>query len=96
MSTEIDNILLDFGNRLLDVANGKENPTMGELIETPKCQIENFYRNKIPEKRVHGSTHNPDYPLERNYGSPCYCNKDPYNQAIDTITAQFNSGGSDE
>jgi len=37
--TELENILLAFGNRLLDVANGRENPTLGELIDTPRNEI---------------------------------------------------------
>lgn len=35
----LENILLEFGNRMLDVANNKENPTIGELIDRPKEQI---------------------------------------------------------
>jgi hypothetical protein len=37
----LENILLEFGNRMLDVANNKENPTIGELIDRPKEQILN-------------------------------------------------------
>jgi hypothetical protein len=35
----LENILLEYGNRILDVANNKENPTIGELIDRPKKQI---------------------------------------------------------
>lgn len=32
---KIEAVLLEFGNRVLDVRNGKENPTLGDLIDTP-------------------------------------------------------------
>jgi hypothetical protein len=40
----LENILLEFGNRMLDVANNKENPTIGELIDRPKEQILNHLK----------------------------------------------------
>jgi len=36
---EIEVILLEYGNRVLDVQNGKENPTFGELLKPPTTQL---------------------------------------------------------
>ena len=45
----INNVLLEFANRLLDVKNGKENPTLGELIDTPKAQLIEYFMGIVGE-----------------------------------------------
>jgi hypothetical protein len=38
-ANKIELILLKFANDVLDVRNGKTNPTMGELIDKPTKEI---------------------------------------------------------
>jgi hypothetical protein len=38
-ATKLELILLKFANRVLDVKNGKENPTLGELVNVPLNEI---------------------------------------------------------
>ena len=65
---------------------GQRSCQMSRNYEQAKRQIEDFYRNKIPER------------LELEYeDSPEVQNKKlGYNKAVRDITAQFNSRGSDE
>lgn len=63
---EVQNILLEFGNRLLDVANNKENPTLGELIDTPAQAIHTYYTNLFLEMLNIGSKfREPEDELDR-------------------------------
>jgi len=41
--TELETILVKFANRVLDVRNGKDNPTLGELVNEPKQAILSHY-----------------------------------------------------
>jgi hypothetical protein len=40
---KLENILLKFAIRVLDVSNGKGNPTLGEMIDEPAAEIEELY-----------------------------------------------------
>lgn len=40
---KLENILLKFAIRVLDVSNGKGNPTLGEMIDEPVNEIEALY-----------------------------------------------------
>lgn len=50
LEAEIEKILMEYGNRLLDVKNGRENPTLGELIEKPTLALKKL----IDEARQQG------------------------------------------
>jgi hypothetical protein len=39
---QLELILLEFANRVLDVRNGNENPTLGNMIDVPKQAISNY------------------------------------------------------
>jgi hypothetical protein len=47
---KLENILLTFGSRVLDVANNKENPAMGELIDKPVNEIIELYAKDVLPK----------------------------------------------
>ena len=47
--SKLDSIILDYGNRMLDVANGKENPTLGELNGKPVEEIKQLFQELIDE-----------------------------------------------
>lgn len=40
---KLESILLKFAIRVLDVSNGKGNPTLGEMIDEPVNEIEALY-----------------------------------------------------
>lgn len=40
LDMEIEKIIVEFANRVLDVKNGKDNPTLGEMIDVPKAAIQ--------------------------------------------------------
>lgn len=40
---ELENILLKFAINVLDVSNGKGNPTLGEMIDEPVAAIEKLF-----------------------------------------------------
>ena len=42
---KIDRILLEYGNNLLDVANGRKNLSINELVEPPKKMIIQYFYN---------------------------------------------------
>lgn len=56
---KLENILLTFGNRLLEVAGNKDNPTLGELIDTPADEIEKHVTNTTIKQFVR--THDDKY-----------------------------------
>ena len=39
METKLNIILMEFASRLLNVQAGKENPTLGDLIDRPRNEI---------------------------------------------------------
>lgn len=49
LGVDLETILLKYGNRVLDVRNGKENPTLGELIDTPAQELEALVQSRISE-----------------------------------------------
>jgi hypothetical protein len=55
----IENILLKFGNRLLETASGKGNPTLGELIDEPTADIVKYVTNTTVKCFVY--THEEKY-----------------------------------
>lgn len=76
--TELENILLTFANRVLDVRNGSDNPTLGELVDTPtqailslieaeKALVLEEVLGKLPKKLPKSSNEfNPSYIAGRN------------------------------
>ena len=50
METKLNIILMEFASRLLNVQAGKENPTLGELIETPKQEIVELIEEQLGVK----------------------------------------------
>lgn len=66
---KLENILLEFGNRLLDVANNKENPTLGELIDEPANAIDKLVTNATIRKFVNTHDDKPsDFTLSLSAG----------------------------
>lgn len=57
---KFENILLGFGNRLLDVKNNKENPTLGELIDEPTTAILKLVSNTTLRQFVYTHDEKPD------------------------------------
>jgi hypothetical protein len=50
--TKLELILIEYGNRVLDIRDGIENPTLGELFDNPKQQIANLIQTSIQEARI--------------------------------------------
>jgi hypothetical protein len=47
--SKLENIVLEYSIKLLNAANGKENPTVGELVDKPKEQIKALMLELIGE-----------------------------------------------
>ena len=50
-NAKLELILLEYGNRLLRVANSQENPTLSDLIETPRDAIKRLMADEF-EKMI--------------------------------------------
>lgn len=57
---KIENIVLEFGNRLLGLANSKENPTLGKLIDKPVKAIQKHVSNTTIKEFVYTHSDKPD------------------------------------
>lgn len=44
---KLELILIEYGNRLLQLASSQENPTLGELIETPRDAIKQLMADEF-------------------------------------------------
>lgn len=47
---ELEIIMLKFANRVLDVRDGKENPTLGEMIDEPVKAIQDLMNNDAKQQ----------------------------------------------
>lgn len=85
----VDEILIKLHKSHYDTIDGADR--CEKYINRAKQQLDqhyaDFYRNKIPEK-IADATNDKRVPYIGGFS-------EGYNQAIDDITAQFNSGGSD-
>lgn len=50
MDMKLEVILLEYGNRVLRVANNEENPTIGEMLEVPREKIKQLFKEQSEEK----------------------------------------------
>ena len=62
MASEVEKILIEFANKVLDVRNGKGNPTLGELVDEPE-QALTTYIDSVVEQVI-----GKDEPADTDYG----------------------------
>jgi len=71
--TELETILVKFANRVLDVRNGKDNPTLGELVNEPKQAILSHYIAKSEVEEIIGKNEEVDNRLIKQLGYEAGC-----------------------
>ena len=49
MASEVEKILIEFANKVLDVRNGKGNPTLGELVDEPEQALSTYIDSVVEQ-----------------------------------------------